>query len=72
MSSIAAIGEATAIEGLLLAGVAVRPAEDDASVVAAWGELDSETAMLFLTARAAAALAPLLARRPGLLRVVLP
>jgi vacuolar-type H+-ATPase subunit F/Vma7 len=69
--SAAAIGAAPLVRGYGLAGVAVIEAPDDDAVRAAWRALDPRTAVVILTAAAAAALgdAPV---PPGRMVAVLP
>ncbi len=62
---VAAIGAEVRVAGFALAGVAVRPAEDDATVRAAWAALPEDVVAVILTPAAAAALADTLVGRPG-------
>ncbi len=61
MATIAVIGEEPKVFGYGLAGAIVLPADDPASVLAAWRGLDEDVEVVILTARAAEALA---GRRP--------
>ena len=71
MSRAAVIGETVRVQGYVLAGAVVYPAEDADHAHAAWRSLPPDIAVVVLTARAAAWLgdAP---RREGLLPVVMP
>lgn len=53
MSGIAAIGEATRVQALALAGVLVLPAETPAAVLAAWEALPVDIGLVVLTPAAA-------------------
>ena len=54
MSRAAVIGEAVRVQGYALAGAVVYPAEDADQARAAWRSLSPDTAVVVLTARAAA------------------
>ena len=54
MSRAAVIGEAVRVQGYALAGAVVYPAEDADQARAAWRSLPPDTAVVVLTARAAA------------------
>ncbi len=72
MSRAAVIGEELRVQGYALAGAVVCAADDEAGVLRAWRELPGDVAVVVLTPRAAGWLAGELARRPGLLPVVMP
>lgn len=74
MALVAAIGAADLVAGFGLAGARVLPAEEPASVLAAWHGLPADTAVVVLSGAAAEALrGELAARGPdGPLTVVLP
>jgi vacuolar-type H+-ATPase subunit F/Vma7 len=61
--SVAAIGEPERIAGYGLAGVALFPASESASVEAAWAALPPDAGLLILSRSAAAVLASRLAER---------
>lgn len=71
MSRAAVIGEAVRVQGYALAGAVVYPAEDADQARAAWRSLPPDTAVVVLTARAAAWLGEA-QRRDGVLAVVMP
>lgn len=71
MSRAAVIGEAVRVQGYALAGAVVYPAEDADQARAAWRSLPPDTAVVVLTARAAAWLSEA-QRRDGVLAVVMP
>lgn len=71
MSRAAVIGEAVRVQGYALAGAVVYPAEDADQARAAWRSLPPDTAVVVLTARAAAWLGEA-QRRNGVLAVVMP
>ena len=71
MSRAAVIGEAVRVQGYALAGAVVYPAEDADQARAAWRSLPPDTAVVVLTARAAAWLGEV-QRRDGVLAVVMP
>ena len=70
MSRAAVIGEAVRVQGYALAGAVVYPAEDADQARAAWRSLPPDTAVVVLTARAAAWLGEA-QRRDGVLAVVM-
>ncbi len=72
MSKAAVIGEELRVQGYALAGALVCAADDEAGVRRAWRELPGDVVVVLLTARAAGWLGGELARRPGLLPVVMP
>jgi len=72
MSRIAAIGARRELDGFALAGVELVAAEDVAEIRAAWSRLDTEVAVLILTATAERALADLLSLRSDLIWATLP
>ena len=72
MARAAVIGEALRVQGYALAGAAVYAADDAAGVLQAWRVLPDDVAVVVLTARAAGWLGDEIARRPGLLPVVMP
>jgi vacuolar-type H+-ATPase subunit F/Vma7 len=57
MSRVAVIGEAVHVQGFMLAGALVYPAEDGEQARGAWSSLPSDVAVAILTPRAAAWLA---------------
>jgi vacuolar-type H+-ATPase subunit F/Vma7 len=71
VSRAAVIGEAVRAQGYALAGAVVYPAEDADQARAAWRSLPPDTAVVVLTARAAAWLCEA-QRRDGVLAVVMP
>jgi vacuolar-type H+-ATPase subunit F/Vma7 len=71
VSRAAVIGEAVRVQGYALAGAVVYPAEDADQARAAWRSLPPDTAVVVLTARAAAWLGEA-QRRDGVLEVVMP
>jgi vacuolar-type H+-ATPase subunit F/Vma7 len=71
VSRVAVIGEAVRVQGYALAGAVVYPAEDADQARAAWRSLPPDTAVVVLTARAAAWLGEA-QRRNGVLAVVMP
>jgi vacuolar-type H+-ATPase subunit F/Vma7 len=71
MSRAAVIGEALRVQGYGLAGADVYPAEDGDEASAAWQSLPADTAVVVLTARAAACLGEQIAQRRGILTVVM-
>ena len=71
MSRAAVIGEALRVQGYALAGAAVYPAEDRDEALAAWRALPADTAVVVLTARAAAGLAEESRQRRDVLTVVM-
>lgn len=72
MSRIVAIGEAGLLDGYGLAAVEVRPAEDAAGAVRAWGEIDADVGLLILTPSAERALSSQLAESRDLIWAVVP
>jgi vacuolar-type H+-ATPase subunit F/Vma7 len=68
----AAIGESSRVQGYVLAGAVVYPAEDEAEVRAAWRSLPADVEVVIVTARAAAWLGAELTARPLPLPVVMP
>jgi vacuolar-type H+-ATPase subunit F/Vma7 len=71
MATAAVIGEALAIEGYALAGVIVHAADSQAEATAAWEALAPDTALVIMTARAAAWLADRLSQRPDILTAMM-
>jgi vacuolar-type H+-ATPase subunit F/Vma7 len=71
MSRAAIIGEALRVQGYAMAGAAVYPAEDRDEARAAWEALPADTAVVVLTARAAADLSQETGQRRDVLTVVL-
>ncbi len=71
MPTAAVIGEAVRTAGFALAGAVVITAEDAEQARAAWGSLPADTAVLVLTASAAAWLGDVPRSRPGLLIAVM-
>ena len=71
MSTAAVIGEALRVQGFALAGAAVYPAEHQDEATAAWRWLPTDTAVVVLTATAAAWLREETARRRDILTVVM-
>jgi vacuolar-type H+-ATPase subunit F/Vma7 len=71
MSRAAVIGEATAVQGFVLAGAVVCPAENQDEAAAAWRSLPPDIAVVVLTARAAAWLGEMLQQRRDVLPVVM-
>ena len=57
MGRVVAVGEPDRLAGLVLAGVAVLPAETAAEVLAAWADLEGVAGLVLLTPAAARALA---------------
>ena len=72
MSRAAVIGEMVRVQGYVLAGAVVYPAEDAEQARAAWRSLPPDIAVVMLTARAAAWLGAAPPRREGVLPVVMP
>lgn len=72
MSGVAALGERALVEGFVLAGARVIPAETPEAVRAAWNGLPTDIAVLLVTAQAQGALADLLPSRPELVWTVIP
>lgn len=72
MARAAVIGEDLRIQGYALAGAALYPAADQAGARRAWLQLPEDIAVVIVTARAAGWLGDELARRPGVLPVVMP
>lgn len=71
MPAAAVIGEAVRTAGFALAGAVVFTAEDAGQAHAAWHALPDDTAVLVLTARAAAWLGDAPRTRPGVLVTVM-
>ena len=71
MGTAAVIGEELAVEGYALAGAVVYPAENQEQAVSAWHGLPPGTALVILSAAAAAWLDGQLAQRPEILTAVL-
>jgi vacuolar-type H+-ATPase subunit F/Vma7 len=72
MRRIVVLGEASRVRGFRLAGATVVEAAGSAEISSAWNTLPSDTALLILTADAAAAIRHLLADRPRLVWAVIP
>jgi vacuolar-type H+-ATPase subunit F/Vma7 len=72
MARAAVIGEDLRIQGYALAGAALYPVADQAGARRAWLQLPADIAVVIVTARAAGWLGDELARRPGVLPVVVP
>ena len=72
MSAVVAIGEKHRVEGFVLAGVRVFPAEDPDEVRRVFADLDHDVGLIILTPAAASALEAEGVDRPRLLRAVLP
>ncbi|GAB3786274.1 V-type ATP synthase subunit F [Nocardioides ungokensis] len=66
------IGTSDLVAGFGLAGAGVRPADDPASVLAAWRDLPSSVAVVVLTEAAASALGEARHHPDAPLTVVLP
>lgn len=71
MSRAAVIGEEIRVQGYVLAGALVYPADDHEKVTAAWGSLPDDVAVVLLTEQAAAWLGDELGRRPAVLTAVM-
>ncbi|HUA42239.1 MAG TPA: hypothetical protein VMA32_11760 [Streptosporangiaceae bacterium] len=71
MGTAAVIGEALAVEGYALAGAVVYAAGSPDEATAAFDQLPADTALVIVTASAAAWLADRLGRRPGVLTAVM-
>jgi len=71
MATAAVIGEFLAVQGYALAGAAICPADGPDEAAAAFDALPSGTALVLLTASAAAWLAGRLEQRPDVLTAVL-
>jgi hypothetical protein len=71
MATAAVIGELLAIQGYALAGAAICPADGQSEAAAAWDALPPTTALVILTASAAAWLADRLGQRPDVLTAVI-
>lgn len=71
MATAAVIGEALAVEGYALAGAIVHSADSQAEATAAWEALAPDTALVIMTASAAAWLTDRLPQRPDILTAVL-
>jgi len=71
MATAAVIGEALAVEGYALAGAIVHAADTRAEATAAWEALPPDTALVIMTARAAAWLADRLSQRPDILTAMM-
>src|SRR6266571_8640852 len=72
MARVAVIGEPLRIYGYGLAGAVMFPASDQAEAISAWRDLPDDVAVAVLTPSAARWLASEIARRPGVLPVLLP
>ena len=72
MSTVAAIGATHEMEGFVLAGVQLHPAETEPEVAAAWNELDADVGLVILSSAAAETLAEQLTARSDVLTVVMP
>jgi vacuolar-type H+-ATPase subunit F/Vma7 len=71
MATAVVIGEALAVQGYALAGAAICPADGPDEAAAAWDALASGTALVILTASAAAWLADRMEQRPDVLTAVM-
>ncbi len=71
MATAAVIGEALEVEGYALAGVIVHAAASQDDATAAWETLPPDTALVIMTASAAAWLADRLPQRPDILTAVM-
>jgi vacuolar-type H+-ATPase subunit F/Vma7 len=71
MATAAVIGEALEVEGYALAGAIVHAAASRTEATAAWEELPPDTALVVMTATAAAWLADRLPQRPDILTAVM-
>jgi vacuolar-type H+-ATPase subunit F/Vma7 len=71
MSRAAVIGEELLVQGYAMAGAIVYPAESPAEASAAWASLPPDTAVVILTAGAAAWLGADIEQRPAVLTVVM-
>ena len=71
MATAAVIGEALEVEGYALAGAIVRAADSQAEATAAWEALPPDTALVIMTASAAAWLTARLPQRPDILTAVM-
>ena len=69
MGRVAAIGEATRLEALRLAGVLVLPAADPVEAHDRWRALPDDVTLVLLTEAAGSGVSP---PRPGVLTVVMP
>ena len=72
MARVAVIGEPLRIYGYGLAGAVLCPVSDQEQAARAWRDLPGDVAVAVLTPSAAGWLAAEIARRPGVLRVLLP
>ncbi len=72
MARVAVIGEPLRIHLYGLTGAVLCPATDQAEAVLAWREMPDDIEVAVLTPRAARWLASEIARRPGVLPVLLP
>ncbi len=72
MARVAVIGEPLRIYGYGLAGAVLCPVSDQGQAADAWRDLPDDVAVAVLTPSAAGWLAGDIARRPGVLRVLLP
>jgi hypothetical protein len=72
MARVAVIGEPLRIHLYGLTGAVLCPATDQAEAVMAWREMPDDIEVAVLTASAARWLASEIARRPGVLPVLLP
>jgi vacuolar-type H+-ATPase subunit F/Vma7 len=71
MATAAVIGEALEVGGYALAGAIVHTADSQAEATSAWEALAPDTALVIMTASAAAWLTDRLSKRPDILTVVL-
>ncbi|HEU5023467.1 MAG TPA: hypothetical protein VFV01_00965 [Spirillospora sp.] len=69
---IAVLGERARVEGYVLAGALISPADGALEVRAVWDSLDDRVKVVVLTPAAAAALESVRDRRPEVLTVVMP
>jgi vacuolar-type H+-ATPase subunit F/Vma7 len=71
MATAAVIGEALRVQGYALAGASICPADGPDEAAAAWDALLPGTALVIMTASAAAWLADRLQQRPDVLTAVM-
>jgi vacuolar-type H+-ATPase subunit F/Vma7 len=72
VSKIVAIGDRHELEGLVLAGVELVPADTASDCVEAWSSLGAHVGLVILSAAAADAIGPQRDERPGVLMAVTP
>ncbi len=71
MATAAVIGDALAVQGYALAGAAICAVDSPDEAAAAWDALPPSTALVIMTANAAAWLADRLEQRPDVLTAVM-